>query len=132
MSDFVDTWIIRAYLRVILTNVPRCVMALPCRTYRPLAWRCHLNSGGRLKEFGGYKQPFYRKRSQLVTGSRWWAPGDHPAVVARGDGWAIATPEGWRCVAKGDWIVTDSSGSSWPLEPGLFDRLYEAVSERPT
>ena len=49
MSDFVDTWIIRAYLRVILTNVPRCMMALPCRTYRPLAWRCHLNSGGKIE-----------------------------------------------------------------------------------
>jgi hypothetical protein len=76
----------------------------------------------------GASTTFFRKRDSLVTASRWWQPGDHPLVVARDDGWAIATPEGWRSVVKGDWIVTDSSGSSWPIAADLFERLYEPAS----
>ena len=44
--------------------------------------------------------------------------------MPRRDGWAVATPEGWREVKSGDWILTDDTGNSWPMSDAQFQSLY--------
>jgi hypothetical protein len=41
------------------------------------------------------------------------------------NGWRMWTPEGWRKVEAGDWIVTDASGTSWSIPHSVFTLLYE-------
>ena len=67
----------------------------------------------------------YRKKSAIVEAIRYDAPGCHPLVDEFEGGWRIPTPEGWRKVELGDWIVTDSSGVSWPMSDTMFIQLYE-------
>lgn len=69
----------------------------------------------------------YQKRVAMVEATQWWKLGDHPLVVEHDVGWAIATPEGWRSVSAGNWIVTESSGCSWPMSDQMFNCLYELV-----
>jgi hypothetical protein len=70
----------------------------------------------------------YIKRSAVVDATRWFENGDHALVVEHGAGWAIATPEGWLDVASGDWIITDSTGCSWPMSNVQFEATYELVT----
>jgi len=72
----------------------------------------------------------FRKRSTEVDATRWLVPDDHPLVERQGDRWFIATPEGWREVDHGDWIVTDVSGASWPMKDRDFRDRYEPVAAR--
>jgi hypothetical protein len=66
----------------------------------------------------------FLKRGAAVEAERWFGPGGHPRVVLRTDGWAVATPEGWREVKSGDWILTDETGNSWPMSDTQFKSLY--------
>ncbi|WP_161556580.1 hypothetical protein [Burkholderia pyrrocinia] len=43
--------------------------------------------------------------------------------------WAVATPEGWRSVKPGDWILLDERGNCWPMDTSLFKHFYEPVAE---
>ncbi|MCA8078840.1 hypothetical protein [Burkholderia cepacia] len=67
----------------------------------------------------------FRKRTAYVDATRWFVDGDHDRVARRHDAWAVATPEGWRPVKPGDWILLDESGNCWPMDNGLFLRFYE-------
>ncbi|NHV28875.1 hypothetical protein [Burkholderia sp. D-99] len=71
----------------------------------------------------------FRKRISYVDATRWFADGDHDRVANRQGGRAVATPEGWRPVKPGDWILIDDCGNCWPMDNGLFTSLYEAVME---
>jgi len=66
----------------------------------------------------------FLKKGAAVEAERWFGPGGHPHVVLRARGWEIATPEGWREVNVGDWILTDDNGSSWPMSDPQFRSLY--------
>ncbi|PNE53929.1 hypothetical protein A8H39_35875 [Paraburkholderia fungorum] len=72
----------------------------------------------------------HSNRGSTVEASRWFAPGDHPRVERQGQLWAVATPEGWRKVHPGDWILTDSTGNSWPMGDREFRYCYEPVEDR--
>lgn len=67
----------------------------------------------------------YKGRSPFVNATRWLKPADHPAVEEHGESWGVLTPEGWREVRPGDWIVTDVSGFAIPMSHELFVALYE-------
>ncbi|GLU31946.1 hypothetical protein WKR88_24265 [Trinickia caryophylli] len=67
----------------------------------------------------------YIKKSAIVEAIRYDQPGRHPLVDAFEGGWRIPTPDGWRSVDLGDWIVTDSSGVSWPMSDAMFMQMYE-------
>lgn len=71
----------------------------------------------------------FRKRTSHVDATRWFADGDHERVERRDGKWAVATPEGWRPVQPGDWIVLDEGGNCWPMEDGLFVRCYEPAAD---
>ncbi|RKF49934.1 hypothetical protein BCY88_16910 [Paraburkholderia fungorum] len=71
----------------------------------------------------------FRKRNSMLEASRWFGPGDHLRVERRGQMWAIATPEGWRKVNPGDWILTDGSGNSWPMSDREFRYCYEPAED---
>jgi len=71
----------------------------------------------------------YQRRNGFVEAVQWWEPGDHPLVIGQSEGWAIATPEGWRRVLPGDWLVTDATGCTWPMRDELFHGIYEPVGE---
>ncbi|VWC77507.1 MULTISPECIES: hypothetical protein [Burkholderia] len=79
------------------------------------------------QHFGGGMR--FRKRISYVDATRWFADGDHDRVETREGGRAIATPEGWRSVKSGDWILRDDCGNCWPMDNGLFTSLYEPVVE---
>ncbi len=69
----------------------------------------------------------FRKRNALVEAVQWFREGDDARVEHRNGTWAIATPEGWREVRSGDWIVVDDAGNARPMDPRLFASLYEPV-----
>jgi len=71
----------------------------------------------------------FRKRTTQVDATRWFAEGDHERVERRDGKWAVATPEGWRSVKPGDWIVRDECGNCWPMEDGLFMHCYEPAAD---
>ncbi|WP_321950456.1 hypothetical protein [Burkholderia cenocepacia] len=71
----------------------------------------------------------FRKRTSHVDATRWFADGDHERVERRDGKWAVATPEGWRPVQPGDWIVRDEGGNCRPMEDGLFVRCYEPAAD---
>ncbi|HHV7518647.1 TPA: hypothetical protein ACUNF5_000072 [Burkholderia orbicola] len=77
--------------------------------------------------FGGGMR--FRKRTSQVDATRWFAEGDHERVERREGKWAVATPEGWRSVKPGDWIVRDECGNCWPMEDGLFMHCYEPAAD---
>ena len=70
----------------------------------------------------------FRKRNCVVEAVQWHQPGDHPAVEWQNAGWCMATPDGWRKVLPGDWIVTGCDGSLYPMRNELFCNLYEPVA----
>lgn len=72
----------------------------------------------------------HSNRNSTVQASRWFMPGDHPRVERQGQMWAVATPEGWRKVNPGDWILTDSTGNSWPMGDREFRYCYKLVEDR--
>lgn len=43
--------------------------------------------------------------------------------------WRLLTPEGWRTVHEGDWIVMDETGAVWPMADEVFTLLYEVHVE---
>jgi hypothetical protein len=45
-----------------------------------------------------------------------------------GSTWNVATPEGWRTLLHGDWIIRDASGALFPLADRLFGTRYEPAS----
>ncbi|MDP9651797.1 hypothetical protein J2793_007272 [Paraburkholderia caledonica] len=72
----------------------------------------------------------YKRRESVVEaeqwwGYQWWGWGGDPRVELRSQGWAVATPEGWREVNPGDWILKDGSGHVWPMTDREFKLLYE-------
>ncbi|CAE6700377.1 hypothetical protein R69888_00710 [Paraburkholderia haematera] len=73
----------------------------------------------------------FRKRNSIVEASQWFVPGDHPRVERQGQMWAIGTPEGWRKVNPGDWILTDGTGNSWPMGDREFRYRYEPAEGLP-
>ncbi|WP_254609391.1 hypothetical protein [Burkholderia lata] len=75
------------------------------------------------QRFGGGMR--FRKRVSYVDATRWFVDGDHDRVETREGGRAVATPEGWRSVKSGDWILLDDCGNCWPMDNGLFTSLYE-------
>ncbi|KUY98151.1 hypothetical protein WS50_11860 [Burkholderia territorii] len=44
--------------------------------------------------------------------------------------WRLLTPEGWRTVQEGDWIVMDETGAMWPMADDVFMLLYESHDEK--
>ncbi|MEM5290472.1 hypothetical protein ACFQ3P_40900 [Paraburkholderia sabiae] len=66
-----------------------------------------------------------------MDATRWLVPGDHALVERRDNRWVMATPEGWREVEPGDWIVTDVSGVAWPMKDRDFRDRYEPAAEQP-
>ncbi|WGY73486.1 hypothetical protein KEC55_32485 [Burkholderia cepacia] len=71
----------------------------------------------------------FRKRTSYVNATRWFAEGDHDRVESRHGNWAVATPEGWRSVKPGDWILLDECGNCWPMDNSLFKHFYEPAAE---
>ncbi|WP_175948230.1 hypothetical protein [Burkholderia pyrrocinia] len=71
----------------------------------------------------------YQKRNFLVDAIQWFAAGDHPAVEYGETGQGIMTPDGWRSVSTGDWILTDAEGISYPMSNLVFVNLYEPCTE---
>lgn len=41
----------------------------------------------------------------------------------------IDTPEGDRCLRKGDWIIQDVNGELYPFKPDIFEQTYEEVKQ---
>ncbi|WP_446902393.1 hypothetical protein [Burkholderia sp. YIM B11467] len=70
----------------------------------------------------------FRKRTSHVEATRWFVDGDHDRVERHQGMWAVATPEGWRAVMPGDWILLDESGNCWPMDHGHFEHFYEPVA----
>jgi hypothetical protein len=66
----------------------------------------------------------FLKKGVAVEAERWFGPGGHPRVEQRAGAWAVATPEGWREVKSGDWILTDDTGNAWPMCDAQFRSLY--------
>ncbi|NIE65395.1 hypothetical protein [Burkholderia sp. Ax-1719] len=71
----------------------------------------------------------FEKRGAIVDAQRWLAASAHPRVERDAERWVIATPEGWREVNDGDWIVTDETGNAWPMNDHLFRSLYVPAGE---
>ncbi|KAG8152461.1 hypothetical protein BFF94_017215 [Burkholderia catarinensis] len=71
----------------------------------------------------------FRKRAGYVDATRWFVEGDHDRVERRQGRWAVATPEGWRPVNPGDWILLDEGGNCWPMDNSLFMHFYEPVAD---
>jgi hypothetical protein len=71
----------------------------------------------------------FRKRNSLVDAIQWFKPGDHPAVEMHDGQWRVSTPEGWRTVVLGDWIVTNDDEIPFPMNNHIFINLYEPVNE---
>lgn len=72
---------------------------------------------------------FKKKVDELVDATRWFKPGDHPAVTHKmlaegGRGEYGYIPAGNHLVMPGDWIVTDARGYNFPLNDGEFNRRY--------
>jgi hypothetical protein len=42
--------------------------------------------------------------------------------------WKVATPEGWRALRLGDWLVRDEGGTMFPLDAALFNARYETAA----
>lgn len=42
--------------------------------------------------------------------------------------WKVATPEGWRALRPGDWLVRDEGGTMFPLDAALFNARYETAA----
>ncbi|WP_233411408.1 hypothetical protein [Paraburkholderia kururiensis] len=81
------------------------------------------------KTIRGAGMRFRRRDGVVVEASRWFFPEKHPRVQSRGGKWMIATPDGWREVKAGDWILTDSTGNSWPMSNLSFCQVYEPMRE---
>jgi hypothetical protein len=71
----------------------------------------------------------FRKRNCIVNAIQWFKPGDHAAVETHDEQWCVSTPEGWRTVVPGDWIVTNDDENPFPMNSQLFINLYEPVNE---
>ncbi|MBG0874911.1 hypothetical protein H0X91_33575 [Burkholderia sp. 9777_1386] len=67
----------------------------------------------------------FRKKNSIVTAERFVYACQHPLVGQTDSGWRILTPDGWREVKVGDWIVTDSTGAAWPMPHSVFENLFE-------
>lgn len=53
---------------------------------------------------------------------------DSGSISKHGQTWSVATPEGWRVLLPGDWIVRDTTGALFPLADSLFGARYEATA----
>ena len=82
--------------------------------------------------------PRFRKKPVVVEANRWFAMGDHSAVVIDekvlfGTGIPLRTPiiktlEGnIHQVSPGDWIITGVNGEHYACKPDIFEKTYEAV-----
>ncbi|MCU9951921.1 hypothetical protein OEJ37_00800 [Burkholderia sp. BKH01] len=71
----------------------------------------------------------FRKRINYVDATRWFADGDYDRVEHREGVWAVATPEGWRSVKPGDWILLDERSNCWSMDDRLFTNFYEPAAE---
>ncbi|MFM0730966.1 hypothetical protein PQQ52_10800 [Paraburkholderia sediminicola] len=71
----------------------------------------------------------FRKRNCTVDAIQWFKPGDHAAVEMHEGLWRVLTPEGWRAVAPGNWIVTDDGKNAFPMKNQLFINIYEPATE---
>ncbi len=92
----------------------------------------------------------FRKKPVVIEASRWYADGDHPAVVPyvpqvtgtsrsiivlqttchycsrkmEVHGW-IQTLEGGHIVCPGDWIITGVKNEKYPCKADIFEATYE-------
>ncbi|MFL9876171.1 hypothetical protein [Paraburkholderia megapolitana] len=73
----------------------------------------------------------FAKRNCIVEATRWFSPGDHPAVEQHDGVWSIATPEGWRDVKPGDWVITPPGDAVYCMQDSLFTSLYEPLASSP-
>jgi len=75
------------------------------------------------------KKMKFQKRNCIVDAIQWFKPGDHAAVETYDGRWGVWTPEGWRTVVTGDWIVTNDDENPFPMNNQLFINIYEPVNE---
>jgi hypothetical protein len=71
----------------------------------------------------------FQRRGAIVDAQRWLETAAHPRIERDAGRWVIATPEGWREVKDGDWILTDETGNSWPMNDQLFKTLYVPAAD---
>lgn len=67
----------------------------------------------------------FRKKNSVVDAEQVVDPCQHPHIERTDGGWRMLTPDGWRKVREGDWIVTDSTGTAWSIPNSVFINLYE-------
>lgn len=73
--------------------------------------------------------PTFREKPIEVEAIQWHA-GDpllEGAVAVNGMQCALETPEGYRLVDDGDWVVTDTYGKKRRMKPDEFNRTHERV-----
>lgn len=96
----------------------------------------------------------FRKRPVVIEATRWWLPGDHPAVVhpipmgvpiieggreiaptaaerAILPFAAIKTMEGWMIVRPGDFVIRGVAGEHYACHPDIFLKTYELIPPTP-
>lgn len=71
----------------------------------------------------------FRRRNCSINAVQWFKAGDHAAVEIQDGKWCVATPEGWRTVVPGDWIVTGDDRNPFPMSNHLFLTLYERLDQ---
>ena len=85
----------------------------------------------------------YRQKPMLVTAEQWFPKGEWPGsgkTDALGVVWnfdadgnpvsgSVETPDGWRRVARGDWIITEASGARRKCSTEDFHERYEVVGD---
>lgn len=75
----------------------------------------------------------YVQKRVAVRAFRWWPPEDSRHVVfegieLHGENFRIGTPNGWRTVSPGDYIVVDASDHAYPCKPEVFESAYEQIT----
>lgn len=73
----------------------------------------------------------YRNRHP-VEAEQWFPTKPVSGVMIPRDGQTppcLLTPQGWRTVRPGSWIVTDNTGKQYVFEPDIFEATYEPVAD---
>ncbi len=69
-------------------------------------------------------------RDVLVNRELWphWLSQASALIRQHDQEWKVATPEGWRVLRPGDWVVRDERGALFPLDAALFSSRYEVAA----
>ena len=78
----------------------------------------------------------YMQKLVTVRAIEWWPPEDSrhkpfPGIELYGDAYRIWTPNGWRTIHPGDYVVVDSNGHTYPCKPEVFHAAYEPCPKIP-